>query len=313
MMLSRYLRLDDRIKGESRNNGDGTGTSEGHVSGIGKAFGKGNSLISENPGSKVNDDQKDIDKCTSGMNKDLVDSNADFENNGNHTLYPGKLKDLPAGIRPREMLIQYGVGSLTTPQLLAIILRSGSAKENVLSLAERLYLTYPLQDMARINVKDLSREAGIGSAKACQILSSLELGKRLLSYEQQPIFTRPSEAAHFLMPELSGLQQEHFKCLHLDRKNRLVSDRTLFIGTSGESLVDPATIMREALITNAAALILAHNHPSGDTTPSRNDVEITKRLCEAGRLLGIEVYDHIIIGKNSFSSLAEKGLILYYD
>ena len=225
------------------------------------------------------------------------------------TVYHRKMMDIPPEDRPREVLVKEGAEKLATPQLLAIVLRTGNARENALELAERLYLDYPLHELAKATVQELSKNLGIGMAKSCQILASLELGKRLLSYESQPVFTRPSDVAYFLMPELSGLPQEHFKCLFLNRKNKLIYDRTLFVGTSGESLVDPATIMREALMHNAASIILSHNHPSGDPTPSRNDIEITNRLMEAGRLLGIEVHDHIIIGKDSFVSLAEKGLM----
>jgi len=220
-----------------------------------------------------------------------------------------KIGDIPRDERPRELMSRIGPDALSTPQLLAIILRTGNRKEDVMQLAERLYLTYPLSELKKSRVQDISQELGVGNAKSCQILASLELGKRLLSYESRPSFTRPTEVAYFLMPELSGLPQEHFKCLFLNRKNRLIHDRTMFIGTSGESLVDPATIMREALQHNASSIILAHNHPSGDPAPSSNDIDITKRLDEAAGLLGIEIFDHIIIGKDSFVSLAEKGLM----
>ena len=220
-----------------------------------------------------------------------------------------RIKDMPLDSRPRELLMQHGAQKLTTPEILAIVIRTGNSRENALQLAERLYLSYPLHELSRSSVADLSGILGIGTAKACQILASIELGKRLLSYESRPVFTRPSEAAFFLMPELSHLQQEHFKCLYLNRRNRLVHDRTLFIGTSGESLVDPATVFREALVRNASSIILAHNHPSGDPTPSRQDIEMTARISEAGTMLGIEIFDHIVIGHDSFISLAEKGLM----
>ena len=229
------------------------------------------------------------------------------------TIYHVRMMDIPQEERPRELLMEKGAGELTTPQLLAIVLRTGNAKENVLELASRLYLNYPVNELAKIGVIELSKNLGIGNAKACQIIASIELGKRLLSYESKPVFTRPSDVAFFLMPELSGLPQEHFKCLYLNRKNRLVHDRTLFVGTSSESLVDPAAIMREAILHNAASIILSHNHPSGDPAPSRNDLEVTKRLAKAGKLLGIDVHDHIIIGKDNFVSLAEKGLMPQLD
>jgi len=237
---------------------------------------------------------------------EMVEENAISSEDSSYTL---KMKDIPAEKRPREMLLKLGAEKLTTPQLLAIVLRTGNAREDVMQLAERLYLNYSMNELARAGASELSRTLGVGNAKACQIIASLELGKRILNYESKPVFTRPSEAAFFLLPELSGLQQEHFKCLYLNRKNRLVSDRTLFVGTHGESLVDPGPILREALINHASSIILSHNHPSGDPTPSSNDIEITKRIFEAGRLLGIEVFDHIIIGNDSFVSLAEKGLM----
>lgn len=218
-----------------------------------------------------------------------------------------RVRDLPGNVRPRELLMDRGAEWLSTPEILAIVLRTGTAKEDVLQLAERLYRTYPLRELARCSVDDLTRVSGIGSATACQLIASVELGKRVNSYGSRPVFTRPSEAAQFLMPELTNLQQEHFKCLYLNRRNRLIHDRTHFIGTRDESLVDPAPIFREALICNASSIILAHNHPSGDPSPSDQDIQLTRRLHEAASLLGIQIFDHVIIGDRNFVSLAERG------
>jgi len=223
--------------------------------------------------------------------------------------YPRPIRDIPQEERPREQLKRYGPGKLTTPQLLAIILRTGNGKLDVLQLAERLYVDLSMNELADFKPRELMESFGIGPAKACQVIASLELGKRLLSYRSHPIFSRPSEAAFFLIPELSSLAQEHFKCLFLDHKNCLIHDRTIFIGTRAESLVDPVPIFREAIVHHASSIILSHNHPSGDPTPSTNDIEITKRIHAAGRLLGIDVFDHIIIGGETFVSLAEKGLM----
>ena len=218
-----------------------------------------------------------------------------------------RVTDLPADQRPRERLSRNGPEWLTTPEILAIVIRTGTVKEDVLQVAERLYRSFPLQEIARCTVQDLSRLAGIGEATACQIIASIELGRRVISYGSRPVFTRPGEAAHFLMPELSNLRQEHFKCLYLNRRNRLIHDRTHFIGTRGESLVDPSPILREALISNASSIILAHNHPSGDPKPSDQDIHLTRRLSEAAALIGVQIFDHIIIGDRTFVSLAELG------
>jgi len=220
-----------------------------------------------------------------------------------------KIKDISPDKRPREKLIREGAAALSTPELLAIVLRSGTRRESALELADRLYRTYRLHELANLDVNELRKHLGIGEAKACQILAAFQLGKRLLAYEAKPVFTRPADVANFLMSELSPLPQENFKCLFLDRKNRLIHDKTLFVGTRGESPVDPAIIMREAIQKNALGIILVHNHPSGDPTPSKEDVVVTKRLQEAGKILGIEIHDHIIIGNNSFRSLREMQLM----
>ena len=213
------------------------------------------------------------------------------------------------GLRPRELLAEKGPAHLTTSQLLAIILRTGNRKEHVMQVADRLYRENSLIDLSKSGVHMMAHKMRIGKAQSCQIIASIELGKRLVQYENRPIFTRPSEVAYFLIPELSGLSQEHFKVLYLNNKNRLIFDKVMFVGTSNESLVEPTSVLREAILHGSTSFILAHNHPSGDPTPSENDIQLTIRIQKASRLIGIELFDHIIIGDNSFISLAEKGLI----
>lgn len=248
---------------------------------------------------------------TNTVKDDTAIDNANGSNN-NATGTNGRrlmVNDLPEDQKPRNQLISKGAEWLSTPEILAIVIRTGTVKEGVLELAERLYRTFPLKELARCTVADLSRIAGIGEATACQIIASIELGKRVTSYGSHPVFTRPAEAAQFLMAELTNLSQEHFKCLYLNRRNRLIHDRTHFIGTRGESLVDPSPILREALLCNASSIILAHNHPSGDPNPSEQDIHLTQRLSEAASLIGVQIFDHIIIGDRNFVSLAERGCL----
>ena len=225
--------------------------------------------------------------------------------------YNPMIRDLPQSERPRERLIHYGSGALSTSELLAILLRVGVKGENVINLATRLLSEYDgLSGLAKASFSELEKIKGVGSAKVTQIKAAFELGRRMLveSPEERPQIRSPADAANLLMMEMSLLDQEHLKLLLLDTKNRVLKMPTVYIGNLNTSVIRVGELFRYALRDNCAAIIVAHNHPSGDPTPSPEDVRVTERIVKAGNLLDIDVLDHIIIGKQRFVSLKERGL-----
>ena len=225
--------------------------------------------------------------------------------------YRPTIKDLPIDERPRERLEHAGEGALSTSELLAIILRTGVGGESVLDMAQRLLSRYGgLPGLARASFAELQAEKGLGQAKTAQLKAALELGRRMLlvSPEDRFVVRSPADVAQFLMAEMAHLEQEHFRVLYLDTRNRLLGVETLYVGSLNVSHVRVGEVFRDAVKRNCAAIIVAHNHPSGDPTPSPEDVEVTRRLVEAGKMLDIEVLDHLIIGQQRFVSLRERGL-----
>jgi len=225
--------------------------------------------------------------------------------------YRPLIRDLPSGERPRERLIRAGEGALSTSELLAIILRIGTGGESVLDMASRLLSCYGgLAGLARASFAELEAERGMGEAKTSQLKAALELGRRMLlsSPEDRFLVRSPSDVAQLLMSEMAHLQQEHFQVLYLDTRNRLLGSETVYVGSLNASHIRVAEVFRDAVKRNCAAIIVAHNHPSGDPTPSPEDVEVTRQLVAAGNLLDIEVLDHLIIGQQRFVSLRERGL-----
>jgi DNA repair protein RadC len=219
--------------------------------------------------------------------------------------------DLPAPERPRERLIHYGEGALSSTELLAIILRTGVAGESVLDMASRLISCFDgLPGLARATFAELKAEKGMGRAKTAQLKAALELGRRMLlaSPEDRFVVRSPADAAQLLTAEMAHLEQEHFRVLYLDTRNRLLGSETVYIGSLNASHIRVGEVFRDAVKRNCAAVIVAHNHPSGDPTPSPEDVEVTRQLVAAGDLLDIEVLDHLIIGQQRFVSLRERGL-----
>lgn len=234
----------------------------------------------------------------------------DQEGNGVQYATP-LIKDLAAEDRPRERLIQVGAQAVSTGELLAIILRTGAQGESVLRLAERLLVEFgSLPGISRATIAELKRVHGIGEAKAVEIKAALEIGRRLVSSapEERPRVTSPADAANLLKSEMMFLEQEHLRVVLLDTRNRVLRMPTVYIGSLNASVVRVGELFREAIRENAAALIVAHNHPSGDPSPSPEDIRVTRQLVEAGKLLDIDVLDHIIIGRPSFVSLKERGL-----
>ncbi|MCL6448026.1 MAG: DNA repair protein RadC [Armatimonadetes bacterium] len=222
------------------------------------------------------------------------------------------IKDLPADLRPRERLLREGAQSLTDPELLAILLRTGTAASTALELAA-VVLTHfnGLRGLVQASVEELAEIKGVGPAKAAQIKAALELGKRVATNapEQRVVIKTPEDAAGLVMEEMRHLDREHFRALLLNAKNQVIGQEVISIGTLNSSTVHPRELFKNAIKRSAAAIILIHNHPSGDPSPSREDIEVTRRLIEVGHLIGIEVLDHLIIGDNKFNSFRAKGLM----
>jgi len=221
------------------------------------------------------------------------------------------IKDLPKDIRPRERLAAAGPHSLSNGELLAIILGTGTHRESALTLANRLLSPSGLRYLAEASVEELSSIKGIGPAKAAQIKAALEMGKRMAasSSEARPSVCSPRDASNLVMEDMRYLDRESFRVILLDTKNHVLGIETVSLGSLNASIVHPRELFRHAIRRSAAAVILVHNHPSGDPTPSREDLEITRRIRDAGQLLGIDVLDHLVIGDNRFVSLKETGFI----
>lgn len=226
-------------------------------------------------------------------------------------VYRPTIKELPSSERPRERLLQYGANSLSNAELLAIILRTGTRDENVLLIAQRLLASFGgLSGLVQGSLTELASEKGLGPAKVAQIKAALELGRRLLieAPDERPQIRSPADAANLVMSEMGLLEQEHLRTMLLDTKNRVLATPTIYQGSLNTSLIRVGELFREAIRANCASLIVMHNHPSGDPTPSPEDVAVTKQIVEAGRLLDVEVLDHLIIGRQRFVSLKERGL-----
>lgn len=222
------------------------------------------------------------------------------------------IKDLPLEERPRERMQELGAGSLSNAELLAIILRTGYREESAIRLAERiLFQSEGLRYLPEMTLEELQKIKGVGPVKAVQIKAALELGRRMiLSIKQEGLsLTSPGEVANYLMEEMRFYNKEYFKIVLLNTKNQLISFEDISVGSLNASIVHPREIFHYPIKKSAAAIILVHNHPSGDPTPSREDLDVTKRLVEAGEILGIKVLDHIIVGEGRHLSFKEKGLI----
>lgn len=221
------------------------------------------------------------------------------------------IKELPADMRPREKLVKLGEGRLDEHELLAIILGMGTAKINALDLAKRLMVKYQsLRHLKEASLEELMSEHGIGIAKAVSIKAAIELGRRLaLSHEDRLIITSPEDVKILVMEEMRYLDREHFKVIYLDRKGGIIVAEDISVGGLHSSMAHPREVFKNAVKRSAASVILVHNHPSGDPNPSNEDIETTRRLAEAGQIMGIEVLDHVIIGDNKYCSMKSKGLI----
>jgi DNA repair protein RadC len=225
---------------------------------------------------------------------------------------PYQISRWPKKERPRERLLQQGPQHLTEAELLGILLGKGTRKKTAIDLARELLDQYEsLQKLFSRSPSELTTIKGIGSAKAATLLAAFELARRIQSQGDtaKKSFKRSSDVANHYLPLMRDLRKEVFKILLLNRANRLIKEVFISEGTLDASIVHPRDVFREALLEPAAGIILIHNHPSGNPNPSEEDLRITKQLVDAGRLLGIRVYDHIILAGESYRSLADEGLI----
>lgn len=221
------------------------------------------------------------------------------------------IRDLPVDLRPRERMLYAGPSALSTAELLAIILRVGNKGENVLRMAERLLSEFGgVTGLAQANFEELCAAYGMGEAKATQIKAALELGRRLMvaSPAERLQVRSPVDVANLLMLEMSLLEQEQLRVVLLDTKNFVIKVHTVYSGSLNSAVVRISEVFREPIRSNSASIAVVHNHPSGDPTPSPEDVRVTEMIVEAGALLDIAVLDHLIIGRNRFVSLKERGL-----
>jgi DNA repair protein RadC len=221
------------------------------------------------------------------------------------------IKELPATERPREKLLANGPGALSTGELLAIILRTGSQGQTVVDLASRLLVEFGgLQGLARASLTELTGARGLGAAKACEIKACLELARRLSleQPEERFVIASPEDVARLLGLEMAGLDQEQLRVVLLTTKNAVQRVVTVYQGSVNAAQLRVSEVFKEAIRNNCPALVVVHNHPSGDPTPSREDIAVTAELVKAGRLLDITVFDHIIIGAGRHVSLRRRGL-----
>lgn len=223
-----------------------------------------------------------------------------------------KIMDLPKNERPRERLARYGADTLSNAELLAIILRTGTKNENIITLCNKLIKeTGGLNGLLNMNLDEFMELRGIGKAKATQLMALSELSKRFKTYRAGDMYkiSQPKEAADYVMEDMKSLDVEHLKVIMLNTKNMVISVRDVSIGSLNSSIVHPREVFCEAIKKRSASIIICHNHPSGDPTPSNEDINITNRLRECGKIIGIELIDHLIIGNGIYISLKEKGIL----
>jgi len=222
-----------------------------------------------------------------------------------------RITDLAAEERPRERLGKLGPQALSSAELLAILLRVGVTGENAVQVGQRLLQTFGgLTGLHRATFDEVRAQHGIGEAKAAQIKAAIELGRRLTleSPDERPAINSPAEAAALVQYEMSGLEQEHLRVILLDTRNRVLDIVEIYRGSVNSSQVHIGEVFKPAIRRNAPAIIVVHNHPSGDPTPSPDDVAVTRAILQAGKLLDIDVLDHMVIGQGRWVSLKERGL-----
>ncbi|MEI8343625.1 MAG: DNA repair protein RadC [Candidatus Moraniibacteriota bacterium] len=213
-----------------------------------------------------------------------------------------KIKDISKIDRPREKLEKYGPEKLTSPELLAILLRTGTKDCNVLELSKKILKKFPDQKLLEANIEDLSEIHGLGKVKASEIIACLEFGKRILKDKKSALILSPKDVWENCK-DIRDHKKEHFVVFFLDTRNQEIQREIISVGTLNANLVHPREVFEPAIKHTAAQIIVAHNHPSGNPEPSDDDIAITRRLQEAGKILGIEVLDHVIVTKTSYFSI----------
>lgn len=227
------------------------------------------------------------------------------------TQYATMIRDLPQGERPRERLRELGPSYLSNAELIAILLRVGSEGESVLSLSSRVLSTFGgLAGVARASYGELCALHGISDAKACQLMAALELGRRLVSLqpEDRAVIRSPQDVFNLLSAEMGFLQQEHLRVLLLNTKNEVLATQEIYKGNVNSAVVRVAEVLRPAIRENCPSIIIVHNHPSGDPTPSPEDIMVTRQIRTSAEMMDIELLDHVIVGGQRYVSLKEKGL-----
>jgi len=222
-----------------------------------------------------------------------------------------KLKDLPEEERPRERMSRVGPAALSNQELIVAILGAGNRNGTVLDIAQQLLSQYDLNDFSHITVAELKRTFGISTAKACQLLAAIELGKRTAAHivKGKKAVETSRDVARMFMPRMKGLKKEVLRGLYLNSKLHLLKEEIISMGGLNTNAVEASDVFRTAIAEAAVAVILVHNHPSGDPEPSQKDIIVTRKLMKMGKLLGIEVLDHIIIGDGCYTSLKESGML----
>ncbi|HAH31529.1 MAG TPA: hypothetical protein DCL44_04355 [Elusimicrobia bacterium] len=220
----------------------------------------------------------------------------------------GTIKDMPRVERPREKLMRYGPDKLSVAELLAIIIRTGRKGESALDVAAKIIRRFNPEGLPGLNHTELKSQPGIGPVKACELLACFELGRRFINGKKASIYLKPKDIWEDLR-DIRDQKKEHFVVFYLDTRNQEIKREIISIGCLNANLVHPREVFEPAVKNLAASVIVAHNHPSGNLEASNEDIDLTKRLAGAGKLLGIELLDHVIVSKEGFSSLKEKGLI----
>ena len=228
-----------------------------------------------------------------------------------HSKYTTLIRDMPEGERPRERLAQYGADALKNSELIAILLRTGMKGESVVSMSDRLLAKFEgLERMGRASLSELCSLDGISEAKACQLLAAFELGRRLtsLSPEERPTINSPRDVYNLLGADMSYRDQEHLRVLLVSTTSEVLGTHEIYKGTVNSAAVRVAEVLRPAIRENCPSIIVVHNHPSGDPSPSGPDIMITRQIKQAAEMMDIELLDHIVIGGRIFVSMKEKKL-----
>lgn len=221
------------------------------------------------------------------------------------------IKEMHYEDRPREKLEKYGKRYLSTSELIAIIMRVGTKEKNVIELAKDVLKKIDnIENFKEISLHELMKIRGVGKVKALELLAAIELGYRIYESKNKEVerVTDPKSVYHYIKDDIYGLKQEHFIVIFLNVKNEIIMHKTLFVGTLNQTLIHPREVFKYAVKSSAASIILIHNHPSGNTAPSKDDIVMTKRIDELGKMMDIKVVDHIVVSDIGYTSMKSEGL-----